>query len=46
MRIITQTTKDEKFNPLFDVLNPLYNYKKHIKFLREKIRDEKSICSY
>ena len=31
MRIITQTTKDE-VNPLFDVLNPLYNYKKHIKF--------------
>ena len=44
MRIITQTTKDEKFNPLFDILNPVYDYKKHVKSLREKIRDEKSIC--
>ena len=45
MKIITQTEKNNKFNPFFDILNPVYNNKKHVKFLREKIRKEKSICS-
>ena len=45
MKIITQSEKDEKFNPSFDILSSFYDVKKHVKFLREKIRDEKSICS-
>jgi len=45
MKIITQSEKNRKFNPEFDILNQSYNIKNHIKYLIEKIRDEKSICS-
>jgi len=45
MKIISESEKNEKFNPTFDILSSFYDFKKHIKFLREKIREEKSICS-
>jgi len=45
MKIISKSEQNEKFNPSFDILNSFYDFKKHVKFLREKIRDEKSICS-
>ena len=45
MKIISESEKNEKFNPNFDILSSFYDFKKHVKFLREKIREEKSICS-
>ena len=45
MKIITQSEKNEKFNSTFDILSESYDLKNHIKYLKEKIKDEKSICS-
>ena len=45
MKIITQSEQNEKFNSTFDILNESYDLKNHIKYLKEKIKDEKSICS-
>ena len=36
---------NEKFNSTFDILNESYDLKNHVKYLKEKIKDEKSICS-
>ena len=45
MKIITKTEQIERFNSSFDILSSDYDIKGHVKYLREKIRDEKSICS-
>lgn len=45
MKILTKTEQIEKFNSSFDILSSHYDTKSHVKYLREKIRDEKSICS-
>ena len=45
MKIITKTEQIERFNSSFDILSSDYDMKGHVKYLREKIRDEKSICS-
>tara|TARA_B100000902_G_scaffold390530_1_gene439600 strand:- start:136 stop:933 length:798 start_codon:yes stop_codon:yes gene_type:complete len=45
MRIISKSQLLKKHNPNFDLLHQEYNLTKHINFLSDKIRPNKTICS-
>ena len=45
MKIITLDELNNKFQPIFDLLNLSYSLDKHIRYLEEKINTKKSICS-
>jgi len=44
MRIFKQDEIQQLYNENFDLLNSNYNFQKHIKFLEEKVKNEKTIC--
>tara|TARA_B100000902_G_C27320903_1_gene924388 strand:- start:6525 stop:7325 length:801 start_codon:yes stop_codon:yes gene_type:complete len=44
MRLITKSQFIDKFNPSYDLLNSLYDIKKHLIFLEENVKPHKSIC--
>ena len=45
MRIITDQQFNSKFNQHYDLLNKKYSLNKHQKFLDEKLKTKRSICS-
>ncbi|MBF24913.1 MAG: hypothetical protein CMP49_00110 [Flavobacteriales bacterium] len=45
MKIIKKLDFNEKFQPIYDILNSSYNLKKHLFFLEKKVNKNKSICS-
>ena len=44
MRIFKQEEIQQLYNSNFDPLNTSYNFMKHIQFLEEKVKNEKTIC--